>query len=45
MNLKKKKKICMCVYLNNFAVHLKVIQHCKPTILQFLKKPYRILEG
>ena len=37
MNLKK-KKICMCVYLNHFAVHLKLTQHCKPTILQFFKK-------
>lgn len=35
----------MCVYLNHFAVypnyfvvHLKLIQQCKPTMLQFKKK-------
>ena len=33
--------ICVYVYMyikvNHFAVHLKPIQHCKSTILQFLK--------
>ena len=28
----------MCVYLNHFAVHLKLIQHCIPTILHFKKR-------
>ena len=28
----------MCVYLNHFAKHLKLTQHCKSTVLQFLKK-------
>ena len=26
------------VYMNHVAVHLKLIQHCKSTILQFLKR-------
>ena len=33
--------VCVCVYiyikLNHFAVHQKLTQHCKLTILQFLK--------
>ena len=35
-NLKKKKNIY--IYLNHFAVHQKLIQPCKLTILQFKKK-------
>ena len=29
--------VCVCVYthMNHFVVHLKLAQHCKPTILQF----------
>ena len=30
--------ICVYIYLNHFAVRLKVTQHCKSTILQFFKK-------
>ena len=33
--------MCVCVYvyiLNHFAVHRKLIQHCKSTILQETKK-------
>ena len=26
------------LYMNHFAVHLKLTQHCKSTILQLLKK-------
>ena len=28
----------MNIYLNHFAVHLKLMQHCKSTILQLKKK-------
>ena len=31
----------MYVKLNNFALHLKLTQHCKSTILQFFKKNYK----
>ena len=30
--------ICMYIYLSHFALHLKVIQHCKLTIIQLKKK-------
>ena len=30
------------VYLNHSAVHLKLTQYCKPTILQFFKKNSRL---
>ena len=30
--------ICVSVHLNHFATHQKLIQHCKPTILQLKKK-------
>ena len=30
--------VCVCMYLNHFGVHLKLTQHYKLTILQFLKK-------
>ena len=34
-----KKKRCIYRYLNHFAIHLKLIQHCKSTIFQYkLKK-------
>ena len=33
-NLKKNT----CIKLNNFAIHLKLTQHCRSTILQFKKK-------
>ena len=26
--------VCVCVYQIQFAVHLKLIQHCKSTLLQ-----------
>ena len=29
-----KERVCMCVYLNYFAVHLQLRQHCKSAILQ-----------
>ena len=41
INLQQKRirnRICIYVYLNHFAVHQKIIQHCKSTILQFKKK-------
>ena len=31
------------VYMNQFAVHLKLIQHCKLTMLQFKKKSSRLM--
>ena len=37
---KKEKNVCVCVCIyitNHFAVHLKLTQHCKSTVLQFLK--------
>ena len=37
----KKKKIYIYVYLNHFAVHLKLTQHCKSTILSLKKKKKR----
>ena len=27
--------MCVCVCVNHFAIHLKLIQHCKSTIIQF----------
>ena len=38
-NLKKilYMHVSVCVKLNHFAVHLKLIHHCKLTILQFFK--------
>lgn len=27
----------MCIYMNHFAIHLKLTQHCTSSILQFLK--------
>ena len=36
--LKKKKRIHIYVELIHFAVHLKLTQHCKSTILQLKKK-------
>ena len=41
--------MCVCVYIytqnNYFAVHQKLTQHCKSTILQFKKSKYRSLKG
>ena len=31
--------IYLSIYLNHFAVHLYLTQHCKATIVQFFKKP------
>ena len=42
-NLKNYIYVCVCVciyiyiYLNHFTVHLKLIQHCKLTIVQLKK--------
>ena len=36
--MKKKKYIYTYISLNHFAVHQKLTQHCKSTILQFKKK-------
>jgi len=35
-NVSEKVYVCVCVYmyLNRFAVHLKLTPHCKPAILQ-----------
>ena len=33
-----KKCIFLYIFLNHFAVHLKLTQHCKSTILQFKKR-------
>ena len=30
--------MCVCVYLNHFAVHHRLTQHCKSTTLQIEKK-------
>ena len=30
--------VCVCVCMNHFAIHLKLTQHCKSTILQFKKR-------
>jgi len=30
--------VCVCVYLNHFAVHHRLTQHCKSTTLQIEKK-------
>ena len=27
----------LCIYLNHFALYLKLTQHCKSTVVQFLK--------
>ena len=32
------KNVCVCVCVNHFAIHLKLMQHCKSTILQFKKR-------
>ena len=32
-----KKNVYTYVYMNHFAVHLKLTRHCKLTILQFKK--------
>ena len=32
--------VCVCIMLNQFALHLKLTQYCKSTILQFLKVAY-----
>ena len=39
-NGKEWKKEYIYVYLNHFAVQQKITQHCKPTVLQFLKKEH-----
>ena len=33
-----KKNICVYIYVLHFAVHLKLTQYCKSTILKFQKK-------
>ena len=33
----KKKKVCVCVYNCNTAIQQKQTNHCKRTILEFLK--------
>ena len=35
------KRIYIYIYMNHFAVHLKLTQHCKSSLLQFLKVHYR----
>ena len=43
-NLEKDKCVCVCIYIyiytymNHFAVHLRLTQHCKSTVLQLKKK-------
>ena len=37
-NLKKKGQIDIRVYVNHFALHLKLTQYYKLTMFQFLKK-------
>ena len=37
-DLKKNVCVCMCVELNQFAVRLKLTQHCKLTVLQLKNK-------
>ena len=32
--------VCVCVCMNHFAIHLKLTQHCKSTILQLKKKTH-----
>ena len=32
------KNVCVCVCVNHFAIHLKLPQHFKSTILQFKKR-------
>ena len=29
---------CVCMCINHFAIHLKLIRHCKSTISQFKRK-------
>ena len=47
MEKNMKKNVCVYTYIyilkkpNHFAVHLKLIQHCKSTILQLKKKKPR----
>ena len=31
--------MCVYIYMNHFAVHLKLTQYCKSIITQFFKKP------
>ena len=35
----------MYKYNNNFAVHLKLTQHCESTILQYLKNEKKMMGG
>ena len=42
MEKNMKKNMYIYVLLNHFAVHQKVTQHCKSTILQFKKKGYSL---
>lgn len=30
----EKERVCVCVYMNPFAVHLNLIPHCQSTLLQ-----------
>ena len=36
--MEKNMCVCVCVCVNHFAVHQKLTQHCKSTVLEFLKK-------
>ena len=36
--------VCIYIYLNHFALHVKLTQHCKSTILQFKKRSYCIID-
>ena len=38
-NLNGKKKSEINEYMNHFAVYLKLVQHCKSTILNILRQP------
>ena len=31
----EKEYVCVCVWLNHFALHLKLTQHCKLAVFQF----------
>ena len=35
------KNIYIYIYMNHFAVYLKLIQHCQSSILQFLKNVFK----
>ena len=41
----KKKDVCVCIYLNHFAVQQKVTQHSKSTILPLKKNKAFEMEG